>query len=220
MPRTLGSRNKKFTETERLEANIDDTAEPGEIKAALEEAEEKISSARPLPDEKNIQEILQTHTVRNPNRGGSKTVHKDKMDLPPAIDMMEEGELKSKTIRAAAQAALLLGTPPAQVALQYGLPQNTVFQWQDTIITAGAIGRRDKLSDQLMIFIEQELKSLMTISIITSNESWVKRQSASELAHYVAVKTDRLLLLLQAFGRVEESRKRYVEQLEVIEQNI
>lgn len=216
MPRTPGSRNKKFTIVENLQNKGIDSEE---LEKASVQAEEKFSNIQSMPDEEKLKNFLETYTVRNPRRGGSETVHKNKVDLPEYIQVLPEGKEKDKAIRAAAQAALLLGQPASQVSVQYGIPQSTVAQWEGVLITAGAVGRRDRLSDMLMVFIEQELKSLMAISIVTSEERWIRRQDAGNLAHYVAVKSDRLMQMLAAFGRVEETRRRYMEQLEVIEQN-
>lgn len=216
MTRPKGSRNKKFTVVEDIEQREITV----EMKAAVAPVvEEKFSTVAPLPDAEHVQKILETHTV-HPNKETEKiVVDVEKASLPDFLSILPDGEDKDKAIKAAAQAALLLGQSASQVALQYGLHQSVVTRWQDTIITAGAVGRRDRLSDMLMVFIEQELKSLMAISIVTSDEKWIRRQSADQLAHYVAVKSDRLMAMLAAFGRAEETRRRYMEQLKVIEDN-
>lgn len=147
-----------------------------------------------------------------------KKSHMEQKELATSLEEITEQTPETR-IKAAAQAALLLGTHPTVVALQYQLPSELVMRWKETILTAGAIGRRDKLDDMLMIFIEQEIQSLMAISIVTSDERWIRRQDAGELAQYVAVKADRVLTVLSAFGRARESRLRYVDQLEVLPQN-
>lgn len=219
MPRNQGSRNKKFTVTEQLESSPG--IEESDLREAVADAEERFSQVAPLPDNEKLKKFLEDYTVKveRPHRGGSQKVHKDKMSLPAYLDILPEGEEKEKAVKAAAQAALLLGQPASQVSLQYGLPQSTVAQWEGVLITAGAVGRRDRLSEMLMVFIEQELKSLMAISIVTSDERWVRRQNADQLAHYVAVKSDRLMAMLAAFNRATETRARYMEQLEVIKSN-
>jgi hypothetical protein len=204
MPRSVGSRNKKFTVVEKFEAE-----HASDLKKAEKEAEKKISQARPMPTDEQTLEFINTYEVKEPSHG--KTGPDFFVGIPD--------EDRKKVLKAAAQASLLLGQSPTQISLQYGIPVNTIFQWQDTMITAGAVGRRDRLSDMLMIYIEQELKSLMAISIVTSDERWIRRQSAGELASFIAVKADRLMAMLAAFGRAEETKKRYMEQLRVIENN-
>lgn len=219
MPRTKGSRNKKFTVVEDMQEKALDQ---DLIDLAQEEVEEKFSSVRSPADIEEQQRILDTYTVKSTREGrSSETARKnrEKMDLPDYIRALPTGKEKEKTIRAAAQAALLLGQPASQVSVQYGIPQSTVAQWEDTLLTAGAIGRRDRLQDMLLVYIEQELKSLMAISIVTSEETWIRMQSADELAHFIAVKADRLMAMLAAFGRAEDTKRRYMSQLEVIQQN-
>lgn len=217
MGRPQGSRNRKFTVPEQLEK---EAVSQEELDAVAPVVEEKFKNFRQAHDVERDMAMLATHTVaRNSHPRESDRVSSDFDGLPAYLKHMPEGSDKSKLIIAAAQAALILGTPAEQVSLQYGISPSKVAQWKDTLITVGAVGRRDRLSDMLMAFIEQEMKSLMAISIVTSNEDWVERQSADQLAHFVAVKSDRLLMLLQAFGRVENSRQQYAQQLRVIEQD-
>lgn len=217
MPRTLGSRNKKFSVPDRLEKEI---ISQTDLEEAQVEVEEKFKNFSPAHDPEREAAMLKSHTVIRPaHPEESDRADTSRMSLPSYLQHMPEGSDKSKLIVAAAQAALILGTPEAQVSLQYGISPSKVRQWKDTLITVGAIGRRDRLSDMLMSFIEQEMKSLMAISIVTSDEDWIMRQNAGELAHFIAAKTDRLLMLLQAFGRVDASRQQYAQQLKVIEQD-
>lgn len=214
MPRTKGARGKKFSVPEHLEK---DAISPDELETAEAETEEKFKKFSSADILQREQELLATRTVHPDSRYEDEEPEEDKASLPFYLKNLPEGSDKSKTIVAAAQAALILGTPATQVAKQYGIRYARVVEWQDTLITVGAVGRRDKLTDMLMSFIEQEMKSLMAISIVTSDEDWIMRQNAAELAHYIAVKADRLLLLLQALGRTEMTRQQYAQQLQVIE---
>lgn len=216
MPRTKGARGKKFSVPEHLEK---DAISPDELETAEAETEEKFKKFSVEQDSERDKKMLATHTVHPDSRYEDEEPEEDKASLPFYLKNLPEGSDKSKTIVAAAQAALILGTPATQVAKQYGIRYARVVEWQDTLITVGAVGRRDRLSDMLMSFIEQEMKSLMAISMVTSDEDWVMRQNAAELAHFIAVKSDRLLLLLQAFGRVDNTRQQYAQQLQVLEQN-
>lgn len=217
MSRSQGSRNKKYTVPEQLEK---DAVSQADLDSVAPEVEEKFKNFRKAHDPEKEAAILATHTVNRTAHGKeSDRVNTDRMSLPPSLSYLPEGSDKRKLIIAAAQAALILGTPPAQVALQYGISASKVAEWKDTLVTVGAVGRRDRLSDMLMAFIEQEMKSLMAISIVTADEEWVQRQSADQLASFVAVKSDRLLMLLQAFGRVENTRAQYAQQLQVLENN-
>lgn len=214
MARPKGSRNKKYAIPEQLEK---DAVTEEALEVAQEHVEEKIKNFSPAHDIERDKILLATHTVHPDSRYEDEEPEDDRASLPSYLRNLPEGSDKSKTIIAAAQAALILGTPAAQVAKQYGIRYARVTEWQDTLITVGAVGRRDRLSDMLMAFIEQEMKSLMAISMVTSDEDWIMRQNAAELAHFIAVKADRLLLLLQAFGRVDSTRQQYAQQLQVVE---
>lgn len=189
-----------------------------ELAAVQDLVEEKLSQVTPMPTDEELLKIMNTHkSAPRPMRHGTDTYRKlPPSNLPEVLKAMPDGEEKEKAIKAAAQAALLLGQTPGSVATQYGIPHAIASNWATTVTIANSITRRDRLNDIILAYVEQEFKSLMAISIITSDEVWVKRQDADTLAHYVAVKSDRLLMLLQAFGRVEEAKKRYVEQLEVV----
>jgi transposase-like protein len=196
MSRPKGSRNRRFVVPENLAEKAISEVDLETVEAEVEEKFKSFSASR------------------DPNR-----VDDDEDEIPYYLKMMPEGSDKRKHLVAAAQAALILGTPVAQVANQFGIHPSKVRDWKDTLITVGAVGRRDRLSDMLMAYIEQEMKSLMSISIVTSSEDWIDRQSAGELAQFVAAKSDRLLMLLQAFGRVESSRQQYVQQLQTMSEN-
>lgn len=173
--------------------------------------EEKLASARLSPDPEMLKETLRTkRSVRRVN-------YKEIVDNERRYQKsLESKTTPKKLIKAAAQAAFIMGQPISQIALQYNLEMAEVASWRDTLITAGAIGRRDRLSDILMVYIEQEIKSLIAISIVTSDEDWIRDQHAGELATYIAIKSDRLFQVLQAFGRTVDSREAYIAQLEEV----
>jgi hypothetical protein len=207
--------HKRRAVVEKIESELE-----GEIEEISPLVEEKFSQITPLPDDDQLIDTMNKYTVRrDQEHGGNKPHAKNKMNLPEALKAMPDGKEKKERIKAAAQASLLLGQSIGSVAIQYGLDHAQVSDWNVTVATAQAIGRRDRLGDMILVYIEQEFKSLIAISMVTSEESWVRRQDADALAHYIAVKSDRLMLLLQAFGRVESSRKAYVDRLESIEQN-
>lgn len=215
MSRPKGSRNKKFTEPERLEKESITQADLDSVAPQVAEKFNNFPEARDIEKEKKI--LLEMENIHEEDLDTQEEENTD--SLPFYLKRLPQGSDKSKHIIAAAQAAIILGEPVAQVAMQYGIPYAKVTAWKNTLITTGAIGRRDRLSAMLMSYIEQEMKALMAISMVTSDEDWVMRQTADQLAHYIAVKSDRLLMLLQAFGRVDNSRMEYERQLEVTREN-
>jgi uncharacterized protein YjcR len=117
------------------------------------------------------------------------------------------GDGPSETLQAAVLASLVLGMPAAQVAFQFGLPPATVRKWEAAYDISNPTQRRDHLSEMLMIFLEQEIASLMTISIATQDEAWIREQSATDLSTYISVKQDRLLRILEAYGKAQVSKQ-------------
>jgi phage regulator Rha-like protein len=57
----------------------------------------------------------------------------------------------------------------------------------------------------LLIFVRQGLSSIMAMDIATSDEDWIKSQNAHDLATLFGVKHDRLLRLLETFGRANNA---------------
>lgn len=121
-------------------------------------------------------------------------------------------------MKAAVLAALLLGEPVAQIATQYGIAYQTVYEWSRDFDITNPVKRRDQLSEDLVTFVRQEIANLMAISIATSRDEWIIDQPAGELAQYVAVKTENLMKILQAFGKVSESKQQFSSQVVEIEE--
>lgn len=123
-----------------------------------------------------------------------------------------------KGVKAAVLASLLLGETPSRIAKQYNLPEAYVKRWHVEFDITSPIQRRDQLSQSLLIYIEQEIKNLISIGIITSDEEWVKWQNASDLSAFVQVKGSVIMQLLTAFGRASqqaaELKQREIEVLD------
>lgn len=113
----------------------------------------------------------------------------------------------SEPLKAAVLAALLLGQTPEQVAIRFGLSVSDVRRWGAAYDISNPLKRRDSLSEMLLVFVEQELASLMSISIATSDDEWIKDQNAADLAVLVGAKQDRLMKILEAYGRAQQSRQ-------------
>ena len=110
-------------------------------------------------------------------------------------------ELAGEHVRAAAMASLILGDSPKQVAEMYGLKLATVKRMKESFDITNPINRRDRLSETLVAFLENEVKNLISIGIVTSDEDWIKWQNASDLSQYIRVKNEMMSQLLQSYGR-------------------
>jgi hypothetical protein len=119
-----------------------------------------------------------------------------------SLNRREDRSRPSETLKAAVMAALITGLPSSQIALRFGLPPSTVRRWEEEFNISNPVQREGRLGELITIFVEQEISSLMTISMVTQDEEWIKEQKASELAVYVATKQDRVMRILEAFGEV------------------
>ena len=109
----------------------------------------------------------------------------------------------SETLKAAVMAALVIGTPSSHIALRYGLSPATVRKWEREFDISDPVQREGRLGEMIMVFLEQEISSLITISMVTQDEEWILKQNATELSTYVATKQDRVMKVLEAFGRAQ-----------------
>lgn len=113
----------------------------------------------------------------------------------------------AEKMKAAVLAAILLGQPVATIAARYGLSYSTVSNWKKAFDVESPEQRVERLSEDLMVFIQQEIQNLIAIAVVTSEEEWIKEQTASELADYIGVKNNTLLKVLEAFGKAQEGAK-------------
>lgn len=219
--RPKGSRNKGTITVERMQAELVEQVDAATIAPLVEEKFKNFPPAKDTEKEKKI--LAEMEHIDDDDQDDEDYQNyldnADRKEMPFYLRNLPEGSDKTKHIVAAAQAAIILGTSPTQVANQFGIKMSRVISWRNTLIVTGAIGKRDRLSDMLFAYIEQEMKSLLAISMITSDEEWVMRQSASDLAHFIAVKADRLLMLIQAFARTNISQREYENQLKVLTDN-
>lgn len=116
-------------------------------------------------------------------------------------------EKPGEALRSAVLACLVLGHPIPKIAQQFGLSERVVEKWQEAFDITNPVKRRDSLSEQLLAFVEQEIAALMTISYTTMDEDWIKAQGAQELSIFMAAKQDRLMKILEAFSRAQQSRQ-------------
>lgn len=196
--------------------------------------EQRLAAAPKMPTEEQLLVAMNTKKIKNNPRtakGGRRTFseRKPKPSLPVkrrtqidselVLENMQPGPVREETVRAAAQAAILMGQPPNLVAAQYGINQAILESWADIVGYTNAIARRDILNSILMAFIQQEFKSLMAISLITEKEEWVLLQPAGELADFIQIKSDKLLTVLSALGRSQEAVKHIAAHLETVNQN-
>lgn len=127
-------------------------------------------------------------------------------------------ELAGKHVRAAAMASLILGDSPKQVAQMYNLKLSTVKSMKESFDITNPINRRDRLSEALVAYMENEIKNLISIGIVTSDEDWIRWQNAGELSQFLRVKHEMMGQLLQSYGRAaSHGAELAAEQLEIVD---
>lgn len=106
----------------------------------------------------------------------------------------------SDETKAQVMAALLTGQSINAVAKEYKIPKQTISNWKnrDKPGVPKDDTQKESLDNLLFNYVQESLKTLTAQVIIFSDESWIKRQSASELAILHGVITDKAIRLLEA----------------------
>jgi transposase len=115
------------------------------------------------------------------------------------------GKQTDENTKAAVMAALLAGQGVDEVSHQFKLPQSTVSTWKKEIDQARfdelRLKKAERLAELLGEYLEETLTTLTAQTIFFRNATWLKKQSASELAVLHGVQTDKALRLLEAIER-------------------
>jgi transposase-like protein len=109
----------------------------------------------------------------------------------------------SEETKAAVMAALLAGQSISSVAKEYRIPKSTVANW-----SAGArreFGtvpnpKKEEIGDRLIEYLNAALVTLRKQVEAFGDESWIKRQNASEVAVLHGVLADKTIRLLEALA--------------------
>lgn len=108
----------------------------------------------------------------------------------------------SEDVRAAAMAALLAGQAVSKVAKEYDIPAGTLKSWKQRMGgPAVATEKKEAIGDLLMDLLEQNVRSLIAISEVTSDHGYLKEQSGAELATLFGVKHDKAIRMIEALNR-------------------
>jgi transposase-like protein len=120
------------------------------------------------------------------------------------------GKKHDDTTRAAVMAALLAGQSVDEVARQYNLPQQTVSEWKAQIDPARFGELRFKketdFGELLAEYLEETIITLQAQARFFRNETWLKKQSASDLAVLHGVQTDKAIRILECAERARGLR--------------
>lgn len=122
---------------------------------------------------------------------------------------MARGIQHSDETKAAVMAALLAGQSITDVASEYSLPVGTVKTWAASNKRRDVANvepqKRERIGQLLMEYLEANLETLKTQTVVFRDEKWLLKQSASDVAVLHGVITDKAIRLLEAFGKAEEA---------------
>lgn len=108
-------------------------------------------------------------------------------------------------VKAAALAALLAGQTLATVAATFGVPIGTLKSWKSRTMGSESVAsvasdKRERIGDLLLEYLEEGLTTLRDQVKVFRDESWLKTQTASELAVLHGVIADKQIRLLEALA--------------------
>jgi transposase-like protein len=123
----------------------------------------------------------------------------------PRNPQSHKGKPRSEESRAAVMAALLEGQRVVEVAGRFNLPHKTVSNWkkqidQDKLAEVGQ-KKAERFTDLIGDYLEQTLITLRTQAELFRDATWLRNQSAAELAVLHGVQADKAFRLLEAIER-------------------
>lgn len=108
----------------------------------------------------------------------------------------------SDETKAAVVAALLAGQSVNSVAREYKIPPGTVSNWKNRpgVPHNGIQKRSEAIGELLIKYLQTNLETLDKQARFFGDESWLKKQTASDAAVLHGVMTDKSVRLLEAMS--------------------
>ncbi|MBK7181126.1 MAG: transposase [Chloroflexi bacterium] len=108
----------------------------------------------------------------------------------------------SEETKAAVLAALLAGQSINSVAREYKIPPGTISNWKNRqgVPKNGIQKKVDSIGELLVSYLQTNLKTLQKQAEIFGDETWLKKQTASDAAVLHGVMTDKSVRLLEAMN--------------------
>lgn len=121
----------------------------------------------------------------------------------------------SPETRAAVLASLLAGQSVSQVAKEYQLPVGTVASWKNrkVVVVASnasndatdATQKSQQVGDLLYELVQTNLKGLISVAKLLTDQEWLKQQGAAELGTLAGITCDKSIRILEAMAREQQS---------------
>jgi hypothetical protein len=112
----------------------------------------------------------------------------------------------SDHLKAQALAALIAGQSYAQVSAMFGIPTGTLKTWRhrerhdDGVVSVVETTKRERIGALMIDYLETTLETLKAQQVVFRDETWLKRQSASEVAILHGVTVDKAVRLLEGLA--------------------
>lgn len=113
--------------------------------------------------------------------------------------MAERNEYDEAT-KAAVMAALLMGQSINYVAKEYKIPRGTVATWSRNLQRDHSVSteKRERIGNLIIDNVEAELSTMIAMQNVFTDEKWLRKQRASELAVLYGVIKDKNMRVLEA----------------------
>ena len=121
----------------------------------------------------------------------------------------------SAEVRQAVLAAVATGTPVAELAQRFGVPEGTIYSWLsrgeakgEAFASLARLAKEEsgeELGTKLYAHLNDQLTTLAELSRIFRSEDWLRKQSAADLAALYSQISDRAFQLVSAFQEPAES---------------
>ena len=111
----------------------------------------------------------------------------------------------SQETKAAVMAAILTGLHPSQIAKEFNIPIGTVKAWKYRQESNGGVAivtvqKKEAIGELISDYLTELLKTLRIQMKVFGNETWLKQQSAHEVAILHGVLADKGIRLLEALA--------------------
>jgi len=113
---------------------------------------------------------------------------------------MAERQEYDEATKASVMAALLAGQSINHVAKEYKIPRGTVASWSRNLQRNHTVSteKRERIGELIIDNVEAELETLIAMQNVFTDEKWLRRQRASELAVLYGVIKDKNMRVLEA----------------------
>lgn len=121
----------------------------------------------------------------------------------------------SEQIRAQALAALLAGQSFSEVARSMGVPIGTLKSWKqrsadvlngpDGTDASSASTKKERIGALLLDYLVSTLETLKAQQVVFADATWLKQQSASEVAILHGVLADKTIRLLEGLADQDDA---------------